>query len=83
MALLFEITQSLRSPTRSLGRLSARMSYSLPFGLRPDEQTLDTPAEVEESSGHSRANPLEDEEPGARINISVGLTFKSEAECDK
>jgi hypothetical protein len=66
-----------------LCKLRARMSYSLPLGLRPDEQIPDASAEVKECGGDSRADALEHEETRAWINVRVRLAFEGKAECDK
>jgi hypothetical protein len=74
---------ALNKTIRAWAGLSAGLSYSGTFRLCSNEQTSDAPPKVKESSGDSRADPLEDKEPGAGIDISVSLAFECEAERDK
>jgi hypothetical protein len=48
-----------------------------------DEEIPEAAAEVKQRSGEDRTNALKDQEPGARIDISVGLALKGKAERNK
>src|ERR1700754_4473411 len=49
----------------------------------PSEKAFQAAPEVKQCSGKDRANTLKDKQPRAWIDISVRLTLKSEAECNK
>ena len=52
-------------------------------GLTPGEEASYATAKVDQSPGDNRTDALEDEQPGAWIDVSVGLALKRETECDK
>jgi hypothetical protein len=48
-----------------------------------DEEIPEAAAEVKQRSREDRANALKDQEPGARIDIGMGLALKGKAERNK
>ena len=49
----------------------------------PDEEIPEAATEVEQRSGEDSADALKDQESRAGIDVSVSLTLKGKAECNK